>query len=143
MLPCTDLVCRASACVLLGQVEVHFSSCHNLGPSWVTHAVQVLQRDRLVACMLEHIEEEFAGRVRVRHNMQVEEMATTEGGKVSLKWSQDAASGTNGSTVPNHNNTAADGVVQTEFLVRLAAKLDIHNSDVVLCPSAHVSHATA
>lgn len=83
------------------------------------HVVQVLQRDRLVACMLEHIEEEFAGRVRVRHDMQVEEVAVLEGGKVSLKWSQSA----NDSHVPFRDDTAAEGVVQTEFLVRQTAKL--------------------
>lgn len=72
--------------------------------------VQVIQRDRLVACMLEYIEEEHAGRVRVRHHMQVQELAVQEGETVSLKWSRN----------PPHSNGETDpseGVAQTDFLV--------------------------
>lgn len=72
------------------------------------HLVQVIQRDRLVACMLEHVEEEHVGRVRVRHNMQLQELAVQDNGKVALKWSQGASSG---------DSTVDQGVAQTDFLV--------------------------
>eukprot|EP00892_Ulva_mutabilis_P005378 jgi/Ulvmu1/3211/UM015_0252.1 len=71
---------------------------------------QVIQRDRLVACMLEHVEEEYVGKVRVRHSIQVQQLAVQPGGKVSLKWSQTADH-------TGHSGTEPEGVVQAEFLV--------------------------
>lgn len=75
------------------------------------HVAQVIQRDRLVACMLEHIEEEHAGRVHVRHNMQVQGLAMREGDKVSLQWSQESQSA-EGTTEP-HGTTETDFVVSS------------------------------
>lgn len=61
--------------------------------------LQTLQRDRLVACMLEHIDEEYVGKVRVRHNTSVEGLSVGQDGVVNLKWLQSGdAKGANGTS---------------------------------------------
>jgi hypothetical protein len=72
------------------------------------HGLQVIQRERLVACLLEHIEEVFPGKIRVRHNMEVEAVAVGDDGMVSLKRTR--PSGSSGKV--EHN------ISRTNFLVR-------------------------
>lgn len=78
-------------------------------------AVQVIQRDRLVACMLEHIEEKHVGRVRVRHSMQLQELTVQAGGMVSLKWSQGAGPV---SAAADPGAAESEGTTEAEFVVR-------------------------
>lgn len=69
--------------------------------------------------MLEHIEEEYVGRVRVRHNMQVQQLAAQPGGTVSLKWAQanptDFAKSKDAKS-PGPGGLTTEGVAQAEFL---------------------------
>ena len=91
--------------------------------------MQVIQRGRLVACMLEHIEEEYVGRVRVRHNIQVQQLDVQPGGTVSLKWARAPLS--HGDADFAISESSAQGSTDVDFLVRLhriQAGLRVHAS---------------
>ena len=82
-------------------------------------AVQVLQRDRLVSCMLEHIDRDYPGKIQVKHLMGVEGLSVVKGphDRVSLKWVQTAADGS-----PAANGAPPQrGVAEAEFVVRCYA----------------------
>ena len=74
-------------------------------------SVQVLQRDRLVSCMLEHIDNDYAGKIQVKHLMEVEGMSVGAHGTVSLQWAHKAAEG-----APPER-----GAAEAEFVVRCCA----------------------
>jgi hypothetical protein len=55
--------------------------------------VQVLQRDRLVSCLHEHVDERCS-HVTIEHNINVEEVLELESGLLQVRWKrQNGASG--------------------------------------------------
>lgn len=76
------------------------------------HVEQVLQRDRLVSCMLEHIDQEYIGKIRVKHHMGVEGLSVDQDDRVSLKWVHTGSDGG-----PAVNGASQRGVAMSDFVV--------------------------
>lgn len=93
---------------------------------------QVIQRERLVSCMLEHIQEAHAGRVHVRHSIQVQQLAVREGGKVSLKWKQVAPQ----AAAPSSGPVTVEGSAETDFVVRYPSTPHIHTRSTSMAAAA-------
>lgn len=75
--------------------------------------MQVLQRDRLVSCMLEHIDRKYATKINVKHQRGLAGMSVEDDGAVSLKWQTTTETGS-----PDVNGAQQLEEAVADFVVR-------------------------